>query len=91
MIVKITSISFDMANALEVRLLSGRYVSCIAVFFAYFVIIHGEDPASFNVLVVLATFKIHKELRHCVTAGLDVLCGYTQNKFALKPRGLRRI
>ena len=25
------------------------------------------------------------------TAGLDVLCGHTQNQFAARPRGLRRI
>ena len=36
------------------------------VLFAYFIIIHGKDPAPFNILVVRVIFEIHKVLCHCV-------------------------
>ena len=66
MIIETTSISFDMADVLEVWLLAERHISCIAVFFAYFIIIHGKDPAPFNIFVVRVTFEIHEVLCHCL-------------------------
>ena len=62
MIIETTSISSDMADTLEVRLLTERHISCGAVFFAYFIIIHGKDAAPFNILVVRVTFEIHEVL-----------------------------